>query len=334
MLRNLQRALLSSHDQPDPELKETAVMRTQKTGGQHKSALSRKEAIFGYLMASPWILGFFFFVFGPLVVSFFMAFTNYRLADWQWVGFTNYTKLLGDDRLFFKALYNTIYYSVFAVPLGVLLALGVAILLNMPLPGMRVYRTLYYIPRVTPVVASSLLWLYLLHPASGPINVLLRSVGLPAPMWLSSPQTAKDALIVMSLWGVGGTAIIFLAALQGVPAQLYEAAEMDGANNVKRFWYITLPMISPTILFNLVVGIIGALQTFTQPFIMTDGGPIDSTLFYVLYLYRTGFRYLEMGYASAMAWVLFVIILILTLMVFRSSPLWVYYEGKREGQIL
>ena len=289
----------------------------------------RKEAVYGYLLASPWILGFIMFTLGPLIFSLYTGFTDYRLSDFTWVGLDNYTNLFRDDPLFGKAVYNTVYYSFFAVFLGIIVALSIALLLNMPLRGMAIFRTMFYLPRVTPLVAASLLWLYLM--SGGALSNLLGALHLPTTNWLASPVWSKPALILMSLWGAGGSAIIFLAALQGVPSQLYEAAEIDGASIVQRFLKITIPMISPTLFFTVVVGIIGALQTFTEPLVMTDGGPIDSTMFYVVYLYKTGFRFLEMGYASAMAWVLFVAILILTLLIFRSSAFWVYYEGRRQG---
>ncbi len=288
----------------------------------------RKEAVYGYLLASPWILGFIIFTLGPLIFSLYTGFTDYRLADFNWVGLDNYINLFRDDPLFGKAVYNTVYYAFFAVFLGIIVALSIALLLNLPLRGMSIFRTMFYLPRVTPLVAASLLWLYLM--SGGALSNVLRVLHLPTTNWLASPVWSKPALILMSLWGVGGSAIIFLAALQGVPNQLYEAAEIDGAGILQRFQKITIPMISPTIFFTVVVGTIGALQTFTEPLVMTDGGPIDSTMFYVVYLYKTGFRFLEMGYASAMAWVLFVAILILTLLIFRSSDFWVYYEGRRQ----
>ena len=290
----------------------------------------RKEAFYGYLLASPWILGFVFFTLGPLIFSLYTGFTSYRLDDFTWVGFENYVKLFTDDPLFGKAVNNTVFYTFFTVVLGIIVALSIALLMNLPLRGMAIFRTMFYLPRVTPLVAASLLWLYLM--SGGVLRVVFRFFHLPTTNWLASPDWSKPALILMGLWGVGGTAIIFLAALQGVPRHFYEAAEIDGAGIVQRFRKITLPMISPTIFFTLVVGIIGALQTFTEPLVMTDGGPIDSTMFYVVYLYKIGFRFLEMGYASAMAWVLFVTILILTLLIFRSSEFWVYYEGRRKAE--
>jgi multiple sugar transport system permease protein len=296
---------------------------------RRRSTRRRREALYGYLFASPWIVGFFAFTFIPLAYSLLWSFTDYRLAELNWIGLANYRNLLTDDPLLTKAVYNTAYYAFLAVPSGIIVALAVALLLSQPLRGMKVFRTMFYLPRVVPIVASSLLWLHLM---AGPLRPVFRLLGLPTSNWLGDPQWSKPALVLMSLWGVGGTAMIFLAALQGVPRALYEAAEIDGAGAVRRFWSITVPMISPTIFFNLVVGTISAVQTFTQPLIMTRGGPVDSTLFYVLQLYWKGFYHMEMGYASAMAWLLFVAILLLTLLIFRSSALWVFYEGRRQGE--
>jgi len=208
-------------------------------------------------------------------------------------------------------------------------ALGCALLLNRQLIGKNVLRTMYYLPSVTSGVAISLLWMWIFDPNLGFFNDLLKRVGINGPLWLQSEKWSKPAIILMSFWGIGGTMVLYLAALQGVPEQLYEAAELDGANSWQKFWHVTIPMLSPTILFTLVMGIIGSFQVFTQAYVMTNGGPLNSTLFYVLYLYRNGFVWLHLGYASAMAWILFIIILVITLLIFRSSPAWVYYEAKR-----
>jgi multiple sugar transport system permease protein len=240
----------------------------------------------------------------------------------------NYADFVLEDPLFIKSLYNTFYYVILSVPLGLLVALGLALLLNLQLRGVAIFRTIFYVPMVTPVVAVSLLWLFLFNPQFGILNYVLTLVGLPALGWISDPTWSKPSLILMSLWTVGGTMLIFLAGLQGIPAHLYEAAEIDGANIWQRFLNVTLPMLSPVIFFNLVLGIIGSFQTFTQAYVMTGGGPVDSTLFYALYLYRSAFKLLKMGYASSMAWVLLVIILVLTWLQFRLGRSWVYYEGE------
>ncbi len=287
------------------------------------------EALWGYIFVGPWIIGFLVFTLGPVITSFGLSFADYELlTPPQWVGIKNYTELLTRDRLFLVSLYNTIYYTLFSVPLGIVLAFLLALLLNVRLPGMNFFRTVFYLPSVTSGVAVSLLWIWLFNPQYGLINYLLRSIGLPAPGWLVDPTWAKPAFILMSLWGVGGTAVIFLAGLQGIPDSLYEAAMIDGANVWQKFWHVTVPMMTPVVFFNVVMGIIGSFQVFTSAYIMTSGGPQDSTLFYVLYLFRQGFQLLRMGYAAAMAWILFIIMVILTLLQFRLSEKWVYYEGE------
>lgn len=295
----------------------------------YKSKLSKREAKFGYIFISPWLLGFLMFVIIPIIASLYLSFTNYELfkSRTSWIGLKNYIELLTQDRLFWKSLYNTIYFTVFSVPLGITVALILALLLNRKLFGVTIYRTIFYLPSVTSGVALSLLWVWLFEPNYGLINVILGRFGIQGPGWISDPLWSKPALILMSLWGIGGTIIILLAGLQGVPEQLYEAAELDGANWWQKFIHVTLPMISPVIFFNLIMGVIGAFQYFTQAYVMTGGGPVDSTLFYVLYLFRQGFLLLRMGYASAMAWILFIIILLLTIVQFKLASYWVYYEG-------
>lgn len=290
--------------------------------------LANREARWGWFFIAPWIIGFIVFTLGPMIASIFLSFTDYELlTPPRWIGAKNYVTLFTSDRLFRLSLYNTAYYVLFSVPLGIIFAFLLSLLLNVKLPGMNFFRTVFYLPAVTSGVAVSLLWIWLFNPQFGLVNYLLRSIGLPAPGWLVDPVWAKPAFIVMSLWGVGGTAVIFLAGLQGVPRSLYEAAEIDGANLRQRFWHITVPMMTPVIFFNLIMGIIGSFQVFTQAYVMTAGGPQDATLFYVLYLFRQGFALLRMGYAAAMAWILFVIILILTLIQLRLADRWVYYEG-------
>jgi multiple sugar transport system permease protein len=230
------------------------------------------------------------------------------------------------DPLFWTSLYNTAYYAVFFIPLGILMAFGLSILLNQRVKGLAVYRTVYYLPSIVPAVANAILWIWLLNPQWGLINTILKLVGIEGPGWLTSEKWAKPGLILMSLWGVGSWIIIYLAGLQGVPEQLYEAAEVDGATKLQRFLYITIPLMTPTIFFTLITGLIGAFQVFTQAYIMTNGGPVNSTLFYALYLFRNAFNYLKMGYASSMAWILFLIVLILTLIQFKLAQKWVFYE--------
>ena len=289
-------------------------------------ARARQRTLAFYLFIAPWLLGFVLFTAGPILASLALGLSDYDIVSSpHLVGLSNYTRLWADP-LFHVSLFNTLYYVVFAVPLGLAVSLVLAVLLNQKVHGTAIYRTLFYIPSIVPAVANTLVWLWLLEPQWGLFNSLLGLIGLPGPLWLASEYWSKPALILMALWGSGATVIIFLAGLQGIPEHLYEAASIDGANSWKRFWHITLPLLTPTIFFNLVMGIIGSFQVFTQAYIMTNGGPLDSTLFYMLYLFRQGFSFLQMGYASAMAWILFVIILVLTLIQFRAAPRWVHYE--------
>ncbi|MCE7983772.1 MAG: sugar ABC transporter permease [Caldilinea sp. CFX5] len=282
--------------------------------------------IAGYLFVLPWILGFLIFTAGPMIASIVISFMKWEVITTpEYVGVQNFTDLV-QDPLFATSLYNTAFYTILAVPLQLIVALLTAMLLNNKVRGIALYRTIYYLPSVTPVVASAMLWLWIFNPEFGLANALLDKLGLPKQLWLLDPNWAKPAFIFMSLWGVGGTMVIFLAGLQGVPAELYEAASIDGANSGQRFWQITLPMLTPVIFFNLLIGLIDSFQIFSSAYIMTDGGPQNRTLFYVLYLYRNGFKYFQMGYASALAWVLFVIVLLFTLLQFRLSKRWVYYE--------
>jgi len=283
----------------------------------------------GLLFVSPWLAGFLCFTLFPFVASLYFSFCDYDiLSPPRWVGLANYRELVTDDPYFVKALYNTFYYTAFSVPLGILFGVGIALLLNMKVVGVPVYRTLYYLPSIVPVVATSVLWMWLLNPQYGLINSLLGKLGLPEPGWISDPLWSKPSLILMAMWAVGGSIVIYLAGLQGIPVELYEAAELDGAGPWQRTRAVTLPLLSPVIFFNLVMGLIGALQVFTQAYVMTQGGPVDSTLFYSVYLFRRAFTYLDMGYASAMAWLLFVVIMALTVFTFRSAARWVHYAGE------
>jgi multiple sugar transport system permease protein len=292
-------------------------------------SLSRREAITAYLLIAPWIVGFIAFTLGPMVASLIFAFTDYSIVkSAHFVGLKNFIELFAGDWRFWHSLRVTLTYAIFAIPIGLILGLLLALLLNQKVPGIAIWRTVYYTPSVVSGVAVAILWAYLFNPQYGVINWLLSLVGIKGPGWLASSDWALWALIIMSLWGVGGGMIIYLAGLQGIPTTLYEAAMVDGANKIQQFFNITLPMISPVLFYNLVIGIISTFQIFTSAYVMTAGGPNDATLFYNLYLYNNAFRYQRMGYASALAWVLFVIVMVLTLLVFRSSAMWVYYEGE------
>ena len=292
-------------------------------------SLSTREAIWAYALISPWIIGFIIFTLGPMLASLVFSFTNFSItASTKFVGLANFVEMLFKDYRFWHSLRVTLTYAVVAIPVGLVLGLLLALLLNANVPGIALWRTIYYTPAVVSGVAVAILWTYLFNPRFGVINWLLSLVNVRGPGWLADPNWALPALIIMSLWSVGGGMIIYLAGLQGIPTALYEAAEIDGANAVQSFWKITLPLITPVLFYNLVIGIIGTFQIFTSVYVMTAGGPVESTLFYNLYLYNNAFRYNRMGYASALAWVLFLVVLVLTLLVFRSSALWVYYEGE------
>jgi multiple sugar transport system permease protein len=297
---------------------------TRRTGG-----LRRRENLEFYLFISPWLVGFVVFVAGPMLATLVLSFTQWDLlTPPKLVGAANFAKLVGDDPLFWQALKVSGIYSFVGIPLHIAFAFLVAILLNQNIRAVALIRTIFYMPSVLSGVAVAILWLWIFNPSFGPVNLLLKLIGVQGPLWFGSERWALPALIVVSLWGVGGAMIIFLAGLQGIPTALYEAAAIDGANGWQRFWAVTVPMISPVLFFNLVMGIINSFQAFTNAYVMTRGGPDYATLMYVLYLYQNGFQFFEMGYASALAWVLFLIILGFTLLVFRSSPAWVYYEGE------
>jgi len=294
---------------------------------------ARREALEGYLGISPWVIGFFFLTVGPMLVSVYFSLTQWDIVSVpKWVGLANYRKLFTDDPLFYKALQVTFTYVVMAVPLKLIAGLGLSLLLNMKVRGMNVYRTLFYLPAVLSGVAVALMWIWIMHPEMGIINNFLANFGIEGPKWFWDPQTALLSVVVMNLWYVGGSAVIYLAGLQNIPPHLYEAAEMDGANHWWRFWSITLPLLTPTLFLQLVTGLIEAFQVFTSVYIITRGGPLHATYFYMLYLYEQAFQEFNMGYASAMAWVLTLIIVTCSVIVFRTSKSWVYYEDTEEAK--
>ena len=292
-------------------------------------SLRARETFWFYVFASPWILGFLLFYLGPMIASFWLSLTNYSvLLPTRFMGFSNYSAMFEDDLLGIS-IWNTAYYAALAVPTSMAAGLGLAMVLNRgDLRGRSFLRSAFYVPAIMPLVAVSILWIWLLQPRFGLINTLLYFLSIKGPNWLGDPAWSKPGLVVMNLTGVGINMVIFLAALQGVPTHLYEAAELDGANRLRKFWHVTIPMISPAIFFVVVIGFINSFQVFTQAYIMTEGGPADSTLFYVLYLYRHAFNYFKMGYASAMAWLLFIVIVVLTYIQFRLSLRWVHYGGQ------
>jgi multiple sugar transport system permease protein len=301
-------------------------------------SLARREAAAGYLFVSPWVIGFLLFTIGPMIASLIFSLTRYDVVNPPvWVGTQNYADLLSDP-IFWQSVKVTLYFAVLALPSSLVLGFILAILLNQDIPGIRIWRTLYFLPSVLSGVAVTLLWVLLFNPQIGLVNRVLESLGVKAPGWFADPDWAVPSLVIMALWGVGQNMIIYLAGLQSVPADLYDAARVDGADAWQRFRFVTLPMMSPVLFYNLVLGLIGTFNYFTQAYVASGavssdvGGPIRSTLFYNIYLYQNAFEFNRMGYASAMAWVLFVVVLALTLLVFKSSDLWVYYEGELRGR--
>jgi len=293
--------------------------------------LQRKEAVAFYLCVLPWIIGFILFYLGPILASFYFSLTDWDLlTPPKWTGLDNYVRIFTRDKLFLQSLKVTFTYTIAYVPLDLLLGMLIAMLLNRPMRGIGVFRTIFYLPSVLTGVAYVVMWMWVFNPQVGLINTLLSLVGIKGPRWLLDPHFALWALVMMSIFQVGRSMVIYLAGLQDVPRELQEAASIDGANSWQRFWKITLPMLTPSILFNLIFGLIMTFQSFTNVYVATNGGPLDSTLFYVLYLYKKAFDHLEMGYASALAWILFLIVLACTLLIFATSGKWVFYRGAED----
>jgi len=288
-----------------------------------------REGLAGYLFAAPWIVGFLVFVLGPMLSSLYLSFTKYDvIQEPTWVGIRNYVNIFTSDDLFWKSLYNTLYYTLFSVPLAVAGSFILAILLNNKLRGISIYRAVFYIPSVTTGVALALLWMWVFDPGAGIINNLLSYVGIKGPMWFKDEFWAKPFMILIGLWAIGGTrCVVFLAGLQGLPQDLYEAAAIDGANWWAKLRHVTIPLLSPVILFNIIISMLFSFRVFTNAKVITEGGPLNSTLFYVLYLYQVAFRWLKMGYASALAWIYFVVVLVFTIIQLRLSKRWVHYQG-------
>ncbi len=285
----------------------------------------------GLLFASPYLLGAVFLVVYPFAASLYFSFTKYNVVSAPvWVGLENYRTIFVEDERFWTAIYNTLAYTAFAVPGALALSLTLAMLVHKPIPGRAVFRTIFFLPTIVPIVASSVLWLWIFNPDSGLLNGFLHQIGIVnTPGWIADPDWTKPSFVLMTYWGVGTAMVIFLAGLGDVPQELYESAEIDGAGPLTKFRHVTIPMVTPVILFNLVMGLITSFQYFTEAFIMTagTGRPADSALFYALFLYQNAFSYLRMGYASALAWMLFVLILSLTAAVMFSSRRWVHYHG-------
>jgi multiple sugar transport system permease protein len=302
--------------------------RRGSSGHGTRSPLVRAEARRFYLFASPWILGFILFGGGPVVASMAISFTDWSLLDApQWIGLDNYRTMFADD-VFYLALRNTLYFGLGAVVLGVSTTFLLALLLNQKVRGIAFFRTVFYLPSVVAGIATALLWVNILHPDFGLINYALGLVGIQGPGWLTSETWAIPALVLMSVWGAGNTIVIYLAGLQGIPTTLYEAATIDGATWWGRFWHVTVPMMSPVIFFNMITGFIASLQAYVLVLVMTNGGPANATLLFGLYIYRQAFEYFNMGYAAALSWVLFLVIIVVTGLQFWLARRWVYYEAK------
>ncbi|GAB4321626.1 MAG: sugar ABC transporter permease [Candidatus Sumerlaeia bacterium] len=304
------------------------------TGRSMKSLsrfLARREGVTGYVFASPWIAGFLGFTLVPLVLSFYYSFCRYDvLRPAMWVGLENYRALLFESDKFWKAVFNTVYFTAFRVPLVIVGSLLVAMLLARPRPGVGVARTIYYMPSIISGVALSLIWLWMFNPRHGLVNQALALFSVPTPLWLESPTWSKPAMILMGIWSIGGgRMIVFIAGLNAIPRQLYESALVDGAGWWARFRHITIPQLSGVIFLLTVVEVITSFQVFTEAYLMTRGGPDNSTLFYNLELYYKAFQDYEMGTASAMAWLLFVGTALVTLLIFRVFGRWVYYEAEK-----
>jgi multiple sugar transport system permease protein len=295
--------------------------------------LSRKakDNLFGYLFISPWIIGFLGLTLGPLLFSLFASFTDYNITSrMNFIGLDNFKRMFTIDDLFKTSLWNTIYYVLFSVPLTTAGAILLAVLLNQKVKGMKFFRTVYYLPAILSGVAVYFLWMQLLSPSTGLVNTFLAWFGIEGPAWLFDPEWTKPALLLMKMWSVGGGMLLYLASLQGVSAQMYEAADLDGASSFQKFFHITLPMISPIIFFDVITSTIGSFQIFQEAYVMTengDGGPGNSLLFYNLHMWNNAFEIFDMGYASAMAWLLFLIVMVLTVINLTLGKKWVHYEG-------
>ena len=309
-----------------------AIGRTAVVAGRRRviGRMAREEERAAYLFLMPWLIGIVVFMLGPIIASVYLSLTNYNLiTPPEWVGLDNYREMFFDDRNFWQSIRVTLKFTVLSVPLYMVTGLAISLLLNMKMRGMYLFRTILYLPSVLSGVAVAVLWVTLLNPELGAVNWVLRSIGIAnPPRWLSSPDWAVPAVVLMGLWSVGGSAIIYLAGLQNIPPQLYEAAEIDGANTWQRFRNITLPMLTPTLFFSLITSLIGAFQVFEAGFILggSRGGRSGALRFYLLNLWNEGFRNGRLGYASALAWILVVLAAIVIFITFRTSNRWVYYE--------
>jgi multiple sugar transport system permease protein len=287
----------------------------------------RMRRYLGYVFIAPWLVAFLAFDIVPTISAFYYSFTDWNVISGSstWVGFDNYERMFTNDRLFWPSVRNTLYYVAFSVPLGVVAGFVLALLLNSKVRFQGMFRTLFYLPAVVPTVAATMVWLWIFDTRRGILNWALGLIGFEPIRWLTSPEWSKNALILMSLWSIGGGMVIYLAGLQNIPQDLYEAADVDGASAISKLFNITIPLMTPTIFFNLLLGLIGSFQVFNAAFIMTGGGPVNSTRFYMLHLYEKAFSDSQMGYACAMAVLLFLVVLLITIFVNWTSKRWVFY---------
>lgn len=296
-----------------------------------KSKFQTQRALWGYVFALPWIIGLLVFWIGPILTSFYFSFTSYEvIGAAKWLGLANYQRAFFEDDLFWASLGRTFTFALFYVPVAIVGALLLASMLNQNLKGTNFYRTIFFMPHLIPAVALAVVWIFLLQPRLGPINYMLREIGISDPPdWLAARDSALGSVIMINVWAAvgGNTMLIFLAGLQGVPQELYEAAEIDGAGSFRKFWNVTLPLLTPTIFFNLVLAVIGALKVFTTAWVATKGGPSYATWFFALHIYTEAFQYFRLGYGSALAWVLAVIVMFFTWVQIQYSRRWVHYEG-------
>lgn len=298
-----------------------------------KKPLSIKKSMIPLLFISPWVIGFLVFTLGPLIFSLIMSFFNWPvIGDPKFVGLGNYKEMFTKDAQFFKSLIVTFKFAALFVPLNIIVSLILAVLISQPVKGAGFFRTIFYVPSVVSGVAVSIIWGWILNSEYGILNYALSLMGIEGPRWLSNPNWALVAMVIASVWGLGTMMLIFYTGLKNIPIDLYEAASIDGATPIKRFFKITLPLLSPTILFNVITSTIGALQQLTLALLLTNGGPAKSTYFYGMYVYNNAFKHFKLGYASANAWFMFIIILALTALIFKSSSMWVFYENEVSGK--
>ncbi len=306
----------------------------QKLSWRSMSLQQRREAITGLLFVSPWIVGFLVFYAGPAIVSFYMSFTKWNIVgDPVWIGLDNYISIFTEDKNFWNSVRVTLHYALLYIPLMTVLSILTALALNSKVKGVGIFRTLFYLPSIAPAIAASLVFMWILQPKYGLLNILLSYVGITGPNWFKNPDYALWGIVMIAMWRLGASAIIYLAGLQNIPEQLYDAASVDGANWWHKFWNVTLPMLTPILFFQIIVELIGVFQTFTPAYVVSQSqgyaGPMKELYFYMLYVYNKGWLNLQMGYASALSWVLTIFILVITVLVFRSSPYWVHYEAEK-----